>query len=195
MHNSQDRRAKKTRKAIQNAFMSLSIDKRINEITITDITQAADINRSTFYLHYNSIFEVLDDIENTALDIIFGIINKFDPVQLPLNPYPMLKALTEEAEISPEFNRFISDSTISSTFLPKLKRCFNERITANMLDKFPGADRQLLDVTVTFMTSGVLDVYVEWIRSENPMPLTDLCKHTATIVSQGYASIISSIVS
>ena len=51
-----DRRTRKTRKSIQNALMQLSVDKRINEITVTDVTQAADINRSTFYLHYNSVY-------------------------------------------------------------------------------------------------------------------------------------------
>ena len=49
-------------------------------------------------------------------------------------------------------------------------------------------------VAVPFMTGGVMDVYVAWLRSENPMPLEDLCKYAATIVSQGYANIISSIV-
>lgn len=63
-----DRRTRKTRKAIQNALMQLSVTKRINEITVTDVTQAADINRSTFYLHYNSVYEVLADIETTTTD-------------------------------------------------------------------------------------------------------------------------------
>ena len=182
-----DRRTRKTRKAIQNALMQLSVTKRINEITVTDVTQAADINRSTFYLHYNSVYEVLADIETTTTDTMFEIVNKFDPVQLPLNPYPLLKALTEEAEVDPPFGRFISDSKISTTFLPKLKKCFTDKVVEKVMEKF-------LQVAVTFMTGGVMDVYVAWLRSENPMPLEDLCKYAATIVSQGYANIITSIV-
>ena len=119
-----DRRARKTRRAIQNALMQLSVDKRINEITVTDVTQAADINRSTFYLHYNSVYEVLADIEQSSTDTMLEIVNKYDPVQLPLNPYPLLKALTEEADANPAFMRFVSDSKISTTFLPKLKKTF-----------------------------------------------------------------------
>lgn len=189
-----DRRARKTRRAIQNALMQLSVDKRINEITVTDVTQAADINRSTFYLHYNSVYEVLADIEQSSTDTMLGIVNKYDPVQLPLNPYPLLKALTEEADANPAFMRFISDSKISTTFLPKLKKCFIDRLVARVMGKFPDSDENFLKVTVTFMTGGVMDVYVAWLRSEDPMPLEDLCKYAATIVSQGYANIISSIV-
>ena len=189
-----DRRARKTRKAIQNALMQLSVDKRINEITVTDVTQVADINRSTFYLHYNSVYEVLADIEQSSTDTMLEIVNKYDPVQLPLNPYPLLKALTEEADANPAFMRFVSDSKISTTFLPKLKKCFIDRLVARVMSKFPDSDENFLKVTVTFMTGGVMDVYVAWLRSEDPMPLEDLCKYTATIVSQGYANIISSIV-
>ena len=189
-----DRRTRKTRKSIQNALMQLSVDKRINEITVTDVTQAADINRSTFYLHYNSVYEVLADIETTTTDTMFEIVNKFDPVQLPLNPYPLLKALTEEADVNPAFARFISDSKISTTFLPKLKKCFTDKVIEKVMAKFPASDEEFLRVAVTFMTGGVMDVYVAWLRSENPIPLEDLCKYAATIVSQGYANIISSIV-
>ena len=189
-----DRRTRKTRKAIQNALMQLSVTKRINEITVTDVTQAADINRSTFYLHYNSVYEVLADIETTTTDTMFEIVNKFDPVQLPLNPYPLLKALTEEAEVDPPFGRFISDSKMSTTCLPKLKKCFTDKVVEKVMEKFPDSDEKFLQVAVTFMPGGVMDVYVAWLRSENPMPLEDLCKYAATIVSQGYANIITSIV-
>ena len=103
-------------------------------------------------------------------------------------------ALTEEADVDPAFARFISDSKISTTFLPKLKKCFTDKVIEKVMAKFPASDEEFLRVAVTFMTGGVMDVYVAWLRSENPMPLEDLCKYAATIVSQGYANIISSIV-
>ena len=189
-----DRRTRKTRKAIQNALMQLSVTKRINEITVTDVTQAADINRSTFYLHYTSVYEVLADIETATTDTMFEIVNRFDPVQLPLNPYPLLKALTEEADANPAFARFISDSKISTTFLPKLKKCFTDKVVDKLMEKFPDSDEKFLRVAVTFMTGGVMDVYVAWLKSENPMQLEDLCTYAAPIVAQGDANTISSIV-
>ena len=70
-----DRRARKTRRAIQNALMQLSVDKRINEITVTDVTQAADINRSTFYLHYNDIFDLLAAVEQELFDEIYAAVH------------------------------------------------------------------------------------------------------------------------
>ena len=47
-----DRRQRKTKIAVQNAFMRLMLEKDIAKITVKDVATLADINRSTFYLHY-----------------------------------------------------------------------------------------------------------------------------------------------
>ena len=48
-----DRRIVKTRKAIRCAFAELLTQKTMQEITIKDIAETADINRKTFYAHYS----------------------------------------------------------------------------------------------------------------------------------------------
>ena len=47
-----DRRIARTRKSIKRAFAYLLSQKDLNEITITDIANAADVNRKTFYTYF-----------------------------------------------------------------------------------------------------------------------------------------------
>ncbi len=47
-----DRRVRKTKKAIQDAYFRLLEKKRTEKITVAEITREADIDRKTFYLHY-----------------------------------------------------------------------------------------------------------------------------------------------
>jgi AcrR family transcriptional regulator len=47
-----DRRVRRTRKLLHDAFLSLVIDKGYEKTTIQDILDRADIGRSTFYVHY-----------------------------------------------------------------------------------------------------------------------------------------------
>ena len=52
-----DRRVRKTQSAIKKAFIQLLKQKDLDHITIHDITEAADINRGTFYLHYEDKYD------------------------------------------------------------------------------------------------------------------------------------------
>ena len=45
---------------INNAFASLLQDKRLSEITVSDICKVADINRSTFYEKYDDVSDLAD---------------------------------------------------------------------------------------------------------------------------------------
>ena len=47
-----DRRVRRTRKLLHDAFISLVIEKGYEKITIQDILDRADVGRSTFYVHY-----------------------------------------------------------------------------------------------------------------------------------------------
>ncbi|OUZ28679.1 hypothetical protein A5806_001417 [Enterococcus faecium] len=50
-----DRRVKKTEKALAEALSTLLVNKKIQAITIRELTETADVHRSTFYTHYKDI--------------------------------------------------------------------------------------------------------------------------------------------
>ena len=54
----------KTKKKIADAFWELYKQKPIEKITIKEITILSQIHRATFYLHYQDIYMVLEEIEN-----------------------------------------------------------------------------------------------------------------------------------
>ena len=49
-----DRRQKKTREAIFNAFIELLSKKHYNQITVSEIIDKADVGRATFYSHFET---------------------------------------------------------------------------------------------------------------------------------------------
>ena len=53
-HTSKDLRVRRTLKAIRSAFYELVLTKNYSDISITELTDLAEINRKTFYLHYSS---------------------------------------------------------------------------------------------------------------------------------------------
>ena len=54
---------RKTKQLIQKSFVQILENKSFEAITIGDITKTAQINRGTFYLHFQDKFDLLDQIE------------------------------------------------------------------------------------------------------------------------------------
>ena len=56
-----------TKQNIMDAFWSLYCEKRIEKITVRDITNEAGYNRGTFYEYFSDVYNVLEQIENTLI--------------------------------------------------------------------------------------------------------------------------------
>lgn len=54
-----DRRVRRTRRQLSEAMLSLLVERNYEDITIQEITERADVNRATFYHHFNHKDELL----------------------------------------------------------------------------------------------------------------------------------------
>lgn len=73
-----DRRAKYTKMVLEESLITLMEKKDISKITIKEICEKADINRSTFYAHYRDQYDLLRKIENKFLAAIQAYLENFD---------------------------------------------------------------------------------------------------------------------
>src|SRR5690625_3934060 len=55
-----DRRVLRTKEAINRSFLELFSEKEFDRITINDISERANVNRGTVYLHYMDKYDLLD---------------------------------------------------------------------------------------------------------------------------------------
>ena len=62
-----DRRRRYTLSVIREAFFALLAEVGFAKMTVADICRRADINRGTFYLHYEDKFALLDALIDEAL--------------------------------------------------------------------------------------------------------------------------------
>src|SRR5699024_10274629 len=65
-----DRRTLYTIRVIKDTFIKLVKEKSYSKVTITQICREADITRSTFYLHFTSITDVLNAVLNDVLFLV-----------------------------------------------------------------------------------------------------------------------------
>src|SRR5699024_6037569 len=63
-----DRRKKYTRMVLKNSLITLLKEKELSAITVKEICAYADINRSTFYTHYQDQYDLLSQIEEEIIE-------------------------------------------------------------------------------------------------------------------------------
>ncbi len=63
-----DRRVKYTKAALEEALLDLMAEKPIEKISVKELCEKADVNRSTFYAHYGSPQELLDSITGALIN-------------------------------------------------------------------------------------------------------------------------------
>ena len=70
MQKKTDRRVRKTKSQLKTGLAQLMREKSIREITVKELVDAVDINRSTFYLHYSDIPGLLAEVENEMMESV-----------------------------------------------------------------------------------------------------------------------------
>ena len=62
-HRAEDRRVKRTKKILRDNLFKLMETRTADEITVKELTEAADVNRSTFYFYYKDINDMIRQIQ------------------------------------------------------------------------------------------------------------------------------------
>ena len=92
-----DMRAKKTNRSIKNAFLQLRARKPVERITVKELSELAEISKATFYLHYQDIFDLSEQMEyeviqNIIADVVGSGIEVFDTVEFSRKMYASFSA-------------------------------------------------------------------------------------------------------
>lgn len=72
-----DLRVKKTEKAIRGAFYQLVKTKPVEKITVKELAELAEINKTTFYAHYETIYDLTAKLEQEITDSVIENLDEF----------------------------------------------------------------------------------------------------------------------
>lgn len=73
-----DLRVVKTKKSIKDAFLELRKKKPLEKISVKELSELAMINKTTFYLHYQDIYALSEEMENEFVDEVISDIHQFN---------------------------------------------------------------------------------------------------------------------
>ena len=174
-----DRRAIRTKKMIRNALSSLIEEKGFNNVSITDITTRADINRGTFYLHYIDKYDLLEQIENELLqelqhhikntrlaDVV--IIDPTDSIESVNKPIPYMKKVFEYVKENSVLIKAILGPNGDPKFQNKIKELIHTNFFEKNLIKTFNKENMLVpeEYFLSYLLSAHIGVVQKWLESD-----------------------------
>lgn len=75
-----DRRVRRTRRALQGALIELALARGYESLTIEDITERADVGRTTFYLHFAEKHDLLMSVADDIMDELMADLRALQPI-------------------------------------------------------------------------------------------------------------------
>ena len=133
-----DRRVRKTKAQLRAGLASLMKEKNVNDITVKELVEAVDINRSTFYLHYTDIRNMLESVEHEMLEEIEDLIRDH-PIGLNENTFLFIADLFSILETNKDLCAALIGPTGDMAFIYKIEKIIRENSMKALTPYFPTA--------------------------------------------------------
>ena len=175
----EDRRVRKTKKAIQDVFCEMVEGKKLNEITVKELCARADINKSTFYLHYRDIYDLANSIQSILIRDVCAIIDEY-PYNEIISKAPEMWSRIAQAHFkdSKDLGALMRKPGMSS-----LVREFERTVIDTIMNKFVAAGMKVNSdayfhhhLYVTFVINGYVGVLREFDVLEMEAAMLELSK-------------------
>ena len=174
-----DPRIIRTKEAIQTVFKQMVCELPYEKITVKAITQAARINRNTFYLHYNCVDDVLAEIQAKHSSEYSAIVSGIDQLK---DTGKLVRSFFEYMEAQDDFFKRV---TCDSRF-DYIRERMQNRVTKQAAESRPlkGIEQSVRNILLTFNNCIVL-LYRQWVADGRKIPMEEMIELATTLLENG----------
>lgn len=168
-HFMEDRRIAKTKGALREAFVCLLRTKSLNDITVAELCRVANVDRRTFYNHYNNVGEIIDEIDGIAISILSDAIK-----DIPIHTKEFFDQFTKIMLTNMDYYEVIVREDRSFAVLEARCKKILSRGLVEYYSKHSSVDPLHLEYMAEYCASGIMSVYTHWIRTGRKLPVEEL---------------------
>jgi AcrR family transcriptional regulator len=169
------------------AFWQIYCNKRIEKITVKEITAKAGYNRTTFYEYFTGVYDVLEQIENSVLPSHQGLMShnadNISATSLPID------ALTKIYEKNKKYYVVLFGANGDPSFQTKFKY-YIKTILLKHLDEEGIAKNFEIDFALEYTLSGMIGVLTYWFSLDTPPPSNKLFELMSELIHKGLMRIL-----
>ena len=170
----EDRRIRKTKKMLRESLFALLEKKNINSITVTELTKKADVNRSTFYLYYKDVLDMMDKIQDEIYNVFNEtVVNAFDG-ENDIENVKYIKKFLDFCKDNVTVCRFITRNDCNNKLFSRIVKAVRNVVPDS--EAYYDVNYDPRYYLTTFVLSGMMHVIIEWMNDGMKISSEDMAK-------------------
>ena len=179
-HRNEDRRVKRTKRVLRECLFEILATKTIDEITVKELTEKADVNRSTFYFYYKDIGDMIMQIQEEIFDVFKETV---------VEPQASFITVENFADYLLRFLRFCKEYEDICKFVISNdpNNFLSKKIRKTLLEHVPDSHKIFSDTDprrylTCFAVSAMWETVLQWMYDGMTVPAEEI----ATFLAQAY---------
>jgi AcrR family transcriptional regulator len=180
----QPEKTAQTRAKLMSAFWELYKSKSITKITVRDITDKAGLYRSTFYLYFTDVYDVLEQLEN---DVVQSWENEIVQQVKSYTFEELIDAIATFYEVKGEYVSVLLDTSGNPRILQKFRDALKPRVREILT--FSPTDLEF-EFIFEFYLRGMLGILTHWYRCRRNIPAKDVVALGQSLLADKIAPVL-----
>lgn len=180
----ESQRVTETKDRLRNAFFELYAEKKIERISIKEITDRAQLNRGTFYVYYKDIYDLLEKTEDELLAELVGKLRNLIPRILreeDLDPFlPPLEFYQRYSK----FLKVLLGTNGDPHFIHKIKTILKKTL-GEMLKNEQIPEVENMEYIMEFISSAQIGIISHWLSKDMEVPVNEMGEMIKKILLYG----------
>ena len=174
------RATQKTKSKIRETFWQIYQKKPIEKISVREIAEAANYNRSTFYEYYSDVYSVLEEIEEMLFEELFQNRNQLI-LEYSITLDELIYELAQSYRKHKKYLKILMGKNGDPRFLDKVKDHFKTLI-APLISAADFIAEENLNYYLEYMTNGLIGMLMYWQQKDSKLSIEDFLEKCKDII-------------
>lgn len=167
-----DRRSKYSQAAIQEAFLKILDDKPLASITVTEVCNAADVNRGTFYKYYKDVPDLFSQIKSS----FFAEIKRTMEVNQIFNAENIFSETIKAIQGNKNLLRVMQKSGYTQSAVEEVTFLLKDTVINSIKASKPYASDIEIECAFQYIVGAGANLISQWICNNTKLPIEEVQK-------------------
>lgn len=184
-----DRRARYTRMVLKESLIELLKEKRISNISIKEICERADINRSTFYSHYQDQYDLVHQVEQEVLGEIREYLDSYSFDANESESLQLMNRIFQYIAGNGELCKTLLGENGNIDFQKEVMMIVQSQCIKEWTER-RSVDPDTAEYLYTFTINGSIGIIQRWLKGGLEVPVCAMAEMVIKLTNQGLSAFV-----